>query len=196
MSFDLPPLPYNQNALEPYISKETIEYHYDKHHRGYVNKLNALIKGTDLEKKKLEEIIKKTTNKSIFNNAAQVFNHTFYWNSMSPKKLKPGKTTEILLKKYFGSLETFKEEFIKAAITLFGSGWVWLIQKKDGTLAIKQTGNAGCPIKDGEKPILTCDVWEHAYYIDYRNLRKKYVENWWNLINWDFVEKNLNGAST
>lgn len=196
MSIDLPPLPYEHNALEPYISKETIEYHYDKHHRGYVNKLNALIKGTALEKKTLEEIIKQTTDQSIFNNAAQVFNHTFYWNSMTAKKQEPNKKTIAALKKDFGSPEKFKEQFIQAATSLFGSGWVWLVQKKDGTLAIKQTSNAGCPIKDGEKPILTCDVWEHAYYIDYRNLRKKYVESWWNLINWDFVEKNLSEAST
>lgn len=191
MLVELPPLPYEKNALEPTISTETIEYHYGKHHQGYVNKLKKLLKGTKHEKEKLKNIILKTENQNVYNNAAQVFNHTFYWNCMSPEKQNPEDALKMLLEKHFGSLDTFKEEFIKAATTLFGSGWVWLVQDKNGNLKIKQTRNAHCPIKDNEIPLLTCDVWEHAYYIDYRNGRKKYVEGWWNLINWKFVGQNL-----
>jgi len=191
MFIDLPPLPYEKNALEPVISTETIEYHYGKHHKGYVEKLKKLIKDTKWENKKLEDIIKGTDNQNIYNNAAQVFNHTFYWNSMSPKQQQPDGALKMLLEKYFGSLDGFKEKFIEAGTTLFGSGWVWLIQDKNGALKIKQTRNAHCPIKDGEHPLLVSDVWEHAYYIDYKNARKEYLEKWWKLINWDFVAKNL-----
>lgn len=191
MAFTLPKLPYEKNALEPYISKETIDYHYDKHHQGYVNKLNALTENTPFAKKSLEEIILTTDNPGIFNNAAQVFNHTFYWHCMTPNRQTPGKKISDLLIKTFGSLDTFKKQFIEEAMTQFGSGWAWLVQKNDGSLAIRKTSNADTPIKHGEKPLLTCDVWEHAYYIDYRNARQKYVEGWWHLINWEFVENNL-----
>ncbi|MFC1845542.1 superoxide dismutase [Candidatus Dependentiae bacterium] len=191
MLIKLPELPYAKNALEPHISKETLDYHYDKHHQGYVNKLNALIKNTELAEKKLEEIILQTDNPSIFNNAAQVFNHTFYWHCMTPNKQEPGQKISDLLTKTFGSLDEFKKQFVQAATTQFGSGWAWLVQKSDGTIGIRKTSNADCPLKYGEKPLLTCDVWEHAYYIDYRNGRKNYVEAWWDLINWEFVESSL-----
>lgn len=190
MSIKLPALSYKQDALEPYISKETIEYHYGKHHQGYVNKLNELIKNTQFSDKPLEQIIIQTKQGPMYNNAAQVFNHTFYWNCMSPKKGgKPTGTIATLLEKTFGSFDTFKEEFANAAVTLFGSGWVWLVQNEDGTLEIKQMSNADCPLSHDLKPLLTCDVWEHAYYLDYKNARKKYVDSWWNIVNWDFVNK-------
>lgn len=188
MSFELPKLPYEKNALEPVISKETIEFHYGKHHQGYVNKLNGLINGTELENKTLEEIIIQTTDQATYNNAAQVFNHTFYWNCMSPEKQKPTEKVAELLNKQFGSIEKFKEQFISAGTGLFGSGWVWLVQNQDGSIAIKKTPNAGCPLSSGEKPLLVVDVWEHAYYVDYRNKRKEYLEKWWDLINWEFIE--------
>lgn len=187
----LPELPYEIDELEPHISKETLEFHYGKHHQGYVNKLNKLIEGTKFAKKSLEEIVMLAKDPGIYNNAAQIFNHTFYWNCMSPQMQEPSEKILIFLKKYFGSVEEFKKEFTQAALTLFGSGWVWLVQKDDGTLEIKQTNNADCPLKNGENPILTCDVWEHAYYIDYRNGRKNYVEAWWNLVNWEFIATNL-----
>jgi len=192
MPITLAKLPYEKKALEPHISAETIEFHYSKHHQGYVNKLNNLIAGTELEGKPLEEIILQTPDKVTYNNAAQVFNHTFYWNCMKPNGGGiPTGTVVTLIDKHFGSFENFKKEFTAAATSLFGSGWVWLVKTQDGNLEIKKTGNAGCPLSSGEIPLLTCDVWEHAYYIDYRNGRAKYVESWWNLINWDFVEKNL-----
>jgi len=191
MFIDLPPLPYEKNSLEPIISTQTIQYHYGKHHKGYVEKLKKLIDGTKWEKEKLETIIKRTDNQTIYNNAAQVFNHTFYWNSMSPKRQQPEGALKMLLEKYFGSIDEFKKKFIEAGTTLFGSGWVWLVQDKDGALKIKQTRNAHCPLKDNEIPLLTCDVWEHAYYLDYKNERKKYLEKWWDLINWDFAAKNM-----
>jgi len=191
MLIELPPLPYEKNALEPHISTETVEYHYGKHHQGYVTKLKKLIEATKLKDETLINIIKKTDNQNIYNNAAQVFNHTFYWNCMTPDHHKPEGAIEMLIKKHFGSFETFKEKFIQAAGTLFGSGWVWLVQDKKGNLHIKQTRNAHCPIKDNETPLLVCDVWEHAYYIDYRNRRKEYVEKWWNVINWKFVGEQV-----
>jgi len=192
MPIKLPILPYKQNALEPYISKETIEYHYGKHHQGYVNKLNALIENTQLQEKSLEEIIIQTKQGPIYNNAAQVFNHTFYWNCMSPQGGgQPTGTIASLLEKQFGSFEKFKEEFTQAATTLFGSGWTWLIQNEEGKLSIKQMSNADCPLSHNLKPLLTCDVWEHAYYIDHRNARKKYVDAWWNIVNWNFVNKMI-----
>ncbi|MCK5633352.1 superoxide dismutase [bacterium] len=191
MSFKLSELPYKKNSLEPNISAETFEFHYGKHHQGYVTKLNALVQGTELEKKSLAEIILQTTDQVIYNNAAQVFNHTFYWNCMVPEKQTPQEKTLQHIKKKFGSYDAFKEQFITATTTLFGSGWVWLVQNQDETIEIKKTNNAGCPLSSGQKPLLTCDVWEHAYYIDYKNGRKNYVEAWWNLINWEFVEKNI-----
>ncbi|RMH32826.1 MAG: superoxide dismutase [Nitrospirae bacterium] len=190
MKHELPPLPYAMNALEPYLSRETLEYHYGKHHRAYVDNLNKLIPGTEYEHLPLEDIIVKASG-PIFNNAAQVWNHTFYWNSLSPSGGdKPAKRVLDALVRDFGSFEAFKEAFSKAAVSLFGSGWVWLVQ--DGNrLDIVSTQNAGNPLTDGKKPLLTCDVWEHAYYIDYRNERARYVENFWKMANWAWVERHL-----
>lgn len=191
MEHKLPELPYAKDALMPHISPETLEYHYGKHHQTYVTNLNNLIKGSEFENMSLEDIIRKSSG-GIFNNAAQVYNHTFYWNSLAPKAGgAPRGAIAEAINKNFGSFEKFKEEFTKCAVGTFGSGWAWLIQKKDGTLALQSTSNAGCPLTDGTTPILTCDVWEHAYYIDYRNARPKYLENFWNLVNWDFANKNL-----
>ena len=191
MEHQLPKLPYAEDALAPHISAETIEYHYGKHHRAYVDNINRLITGTEFEKMSLEEII-QTSSGGIFNNAAQVWNHTFYWNCLSPKGGdEPAGDLENALIKEFGSFAQFKEKFTNAAVTLFGSGWAWLVKNPDGSLSIETTSNAGTPLKEGKKVLLTCDVWEHAYYIDYRNARAKYVEGFWNLVNWDFVTANL-----
>lgn len=185
MAFELPPLPYEKNALEPHISAETLEYHYGKHHQAYVTNLNNLIKGTEFENASLEDIIKKSSG-GVFNNAAQVWNHTFYWNSLSPKGgSEPSGKLADAINKAFGSFEKFKEEFSKSAVGNFGSGWTWLVQRPDGSLGIVNTSNAATPITGSDKPLLTCDVWEHAYYVDYRNARPKYVEAFWNLVNWD-----------
>ncbi|EOW4563759.1 superoxide dismutase [Fe] [Proteus mirabilis] len=191
MSFELPKLPYALDALEPHISKETLEYHYGKHHQTYVTNLNNLVKGTDLENKSLEELI-KTTEGGIFNNAAQVWNHTFYWNCLAPNAggAPTGKIAEAI-NKAFGSFEEFKKQFNDAAAKNFGSGWTWLVKKADGSLAIVNTSNAATPVSGEDTPLLTVDVWEHAYYIDYRNARVKYLEEFWALVNWSFVEANL-----
>jgi Fe-Mn family superoxide dismutase len=192
MSFELPKLPYPQDALAPHISAETLEYHYGKHHQTYVNNLNNLIPGTAFEKMSLEEIIKNSTG-GVFNNAAQVWNHTFYWHSLSPNGGgEPHGTLADAINKTFGSFAKFKEEFTKTAMGTFGSGWAWLVKNTDGSLAIVSTSNAATPITEGKTPLLTCDVWEHAYYIDYRNARPKYVEAFWNIVNWDFAENNFN----
>lgn len=187
----LPPLPYAMTALEPHISKETLEYHYGKHHKAYVDNLNKLTPGTEFEHLSLEEIIKKSTG-PIFNNAAQVWNHTFYWHCLAPNAggEPNGKLAEAI-NSTFGSFAQFKEKFSTAAATTFGSGWAWLIKNKEGTLEITSTSNAGTPLQQSVTPLLTCDVWEHAYYIDYRNARVQYIEHFWNLVNWDFVTKNL-----
>ena len=191
MAFSLPELPYAMDALQPYISKETLEYHYGKHHNTYVEKLNKLIEGSEFEKMTLEQVVTKSDG-GIFNNAAQVWNHTFYWNGMKPNGGgEPEGPVAEAIKTHFGSFDQFKEEFNNKAATLFGSGWCWLVKKADGSLAIRQEGNAGNPMTSDLKPLLTCDVWEHAYYIDYRNARPKYLDSWWNLINWEFVEQNL-----
>lgn len=191
MAFELPELPYALSALEPYISQETLKYHYSKHHQGYVNKLNTLVPGTEYEGKSLEEIIMKSDG-GIFNNAAQIWNHTFYWHCMSQKGGgDPCNALAAAIDKSFGSFDKFKEEFTHAAITQFGSGWAWLVKNKDDKLEVLQTLNAGNPMTEGKTPLLTCDVWEHAYYIDTRNDRPKYVTNFWNLVNWDFVAKNF-----
>lgn len=186
-----PVLPYAKDALSPHISAETVEYHYGKHHAAYVANLNKLIVGTEFDGLELEEIVKKASG-GIFNNAAQIWNHTFYWNCLSPNggKLPTGKLLEAI-NKSFGGFDQFKEKFASAATTLFGSGWAWLIKGADGNLVIETTSNAGTPLKDGKKALLTCDVWEHAYYIDYRNARAKYVDAFWQLVNWDFVALNL-----
>lgn len=191
MSFELPKLPYALDALEPHISKETLEYHYGKHHQTYVTNLNNLVKGTDLESKSLEEII-KSTDGGIFNNAAQVWNHTFYWNCLAPNAggAPTGKVADAI-NKAFGSFEEFKKQFNDAAAKNFGSGWTWLVKKADGSVAIVNTSNAATPVSGADKPLLTVDVWEHAYYIDYRNARVKYLEEFWTLVNWSFVEANL-----
>ncbi|WP_392435370.1 superoxide dismutase [Fe] [Yersinia sp. HM-2024] len=191
MSFELPALPYAQNALEPHISAETLEYHYGKHHNTYVVNLNNLIKDTEFAGKSLEEIV-KTSSGGIFNNAAQVWNHTFYWHCLSPNGggEPTGKVADAI-NRSFGSFAEFKEQFTDAAVKNFGAGWTWLVKKADGTLAIVSTSNAATPLTTTDKPLLTVDVWEHAYYIDYRNARPKYLENFWALVNWSFVEKNL-----
>ena len=191
MQHQLPPLPYAMDALQPHISKETLEFHYGKHHQTYVTNLNNLIKGTEFEKASLEDVIKKSSA-GIFNNSAQVWNHTFYWNSLSPKGggEPKGKLAEAIKKK-FGSFDAFKENFSKSAAGNFGSGWTWLVKKPDGSVDIVNTSNAGTPLTGSDKPLLTCDVWEHAYYIDYRNARPKYVEAFWNLVNWDFAAQNF-----
>jgi len=191
MEHTLPPLPYALDGLSPYISKETLEYHYGKHHQAYVTNLNNLIKGTEFESLGLEDIVKKSTG-GIFNNAAQVWNHTFYWNSMKPNGggVPTGALAQAIDAKW-GSFDRFKEEFTKCAIGTFGSGWAWLVQKSDGSLDLVSTSNAATPLTGDAKPLLTCDVWEHAYYIDTRNARPKYLENFWNLVNWEFASQNL-----
>ena len=191
MAFTLPELPYAMDALSPHISAETLEFHYGKHHNAYVTNLNKLVEGTANAEKTLEEII-KSSDGGLFNNAAQVWNHSFYWNCLSPNG--GGEPTAKLadeINKAFGSFAESKEKFSTAAATQFGSGWAWLVQKSDGSLDIVKTANAGCPLTDGVKPLLTCDVWEHAYYVDYRNARPKYVEAFWNLVNWDFVSSQM-----
>lgn len=195
MPFQLPALPYSLNALKPYISQETLEYHHGKHHKAYVDKLNELIVGTEFENLSLEDIIKKASG-PIFNNAAQIWNHTFYWHCLTPHA--SNKVSDSLMEKInaaFGSFEKFKELFNQTAIGTFGSGWVWLVKNSNGKLEIISTNNAGTPLTTNAIVLLTCDVWEHAYYIDTRNSRPKYLENYWNLINWDFVESNFNKAS-
>lgn len=191
MAFTLPELPYAPDALAPHISAETIDYHYGKHHKKYVDTLNELVAGTPDAEKSLEDIIKSSDGK-IFNNAAQVWNHTFYWNCLAPNGGgQPSGKLADALNSAFGSFEDFKKAFTEAAVTQFGSGWAWLVQKADGSLAIEKTGNAETPLTSGSKPLMTCDVWEHAYYIDYRNARPKYVDAFWNLVNWDFVSGQL-----
>jgi Fe-Mn family superoxide dismutase len=192
MAFELPALPYAINALEPHISQETLEYHHGKHHNTYVVNLNNLVPGTEFEGKSLEEIIKTSTG-GIFNNAAQIWNHTFYWHCLSPNGgNEPTGALADAINKAFGSFAEFKDAFTKSAIGNFGSSWTWLVKKADGTLAIVNTSNAGCPLTEaGTTPLLTVDLWEHAYYIDFRNLRPKYMETFWTLVNWEFVAKNL-----
>lgn len=191
MSFTLPALPYALDALVPHISQETLEYHYGKHHAAYVNNLNKLIAGTEFENLTLEDIIKKSSA-GIFNNAAQVWNHTFYWHCLSPNGggEPQGKIAE-LINQYFGSFAAFKEQFTQTALTTFGSGWAWLVQDEQGALKLVSTSNAQTPMTNNQNALLTCDVWEHAYYIDYRNARPDYVNSFWALVNWDFVNNNL-----
>ena len=191
MEHKLPELPYAKTALAPHISAETLEFHYGKHHATYVANLNKLIVGTEFAEAALEHIIKKASG-GIFNNAAQVWNHTFYWNSLSPKGGgEPSGALADAIVKSFGSFAAFKEKLTSAAVTQFGSGWAWLVKHADGSLGIEQTSNAGTPLKDGKQPLLTVDVWEHAYYVDYRNARAAYVEAFWKLVNWDFAGANF-----
>jgi len=189
--FELPALPYAKDALVPHMSAETLEYHYGKHHKAYVDNLNNLVKGTEYEGKSLENIIQHSSG-GVFNNAAQIWNHTFFWHCLSPNGggLPTGKVAEAITQA-FGSFELFKEKFTKTALTTFGSGWAWLVKNPDGSLDIISTSNAGTPMTESKVALLTCDVWEHAYYIDYRNARPKFLEAFWNLVNWDFVAKNL-----
>ncbi|CAI0739863.1 Superoxide dismutase [Fe] [Serratia proteamaculans] len=191
MSFELPALPYEKNALEPHISAETLEYHYGKHHNAYVVNLNNLLKGSKFEGLSLEAII-KASDGGIFNNAAQVWNHSFYWHCLSPQGGgEPQGKLATAISQAFGSFAAFREQFSDAAVKNFGAGWTWLVKKPDGSLAIVNTSNAATPLTGEDKPLLTVDVWEHAYYIDYRNARPAYLENFWALVNWAFVEKNL-----
>ncbi|HSH42925.1 MAG TPA: Fe-Mn family superoxide dismutase [Arenicellales bacterium] len=194
MEHKLPDLPYAKDALSPYISAETLEYHHGKHHQAYVDKLNNLIPGTEYEDMELEDIVRKAPAGGLFNQAAQVWNHTFYWNSMSPDGGKePSGDLGSAIKSAFGSYDDFKQQFQEKAVGNFGSGWTWLVAKSDGKLDIVNTDDAENPMRQDLKPILTCDVWEHAYYIDYRNARPKYVEAFFNLVNWDFAARNLGG---
>ncbi len=191
MEHVLPELPYPRDALAPHISRETLDYHYGKHHQAYVTNLNKLIAGTEFENQSLEDIIKNASG-SIFNNAAQVFNHTFYFNCLRPGGGgPPSEKVDAALEDSFGGFDVFKKVFTQSAVSFFGSGWTWLIGKPNGSLDILSGPNACCPIAEGFIPVLTCDVWEHAYYIDYRNARASYLEAFWNLINWEFVEKSL-----
>jgi superoxide dismutase, Fe-Mn family len=192
MKHELPALPFAKDALAPHISAETLEFHHGKHHNTYVVNLNNLIPGTEYESMTLEEIIRKAPAGGIFNNAAQVWNHTFYWNCLAPNSggAATGTVAEAI-NKAFGSFDAFKEKFTQSCVTNFGSGWTWLVKNSDGSVEIMNTSNAGCPLTSDKTPLLTCDVWEHAYYVDYRNMRPKYVEAFWNLVNWDFVNKNF-----
>lgn len=191
MEHTLPQLPYAKDALQPHISAETIDYHYGKHHQAYVTNLNKLIAGTPFEQSTLEDIILKSEG-SVFNNAAQVWNHTFYWNCLKPNAggAPSGKIAELINQKW-GNFEKFKEEFNKAATTNFGSGWTWLVQNKTGQIEILNTSNAQTPMTLGLTALVTFDVWEHAYYVDYRNARPNYLTAVWNLVNWDFANQNL-----
>ncbi len=191
MEHKLPELPYSNDALAPHISPETIEYHYGKHHNAYVTKLNAGIKGTEFENMELVDIIKKAKG-GLFNNAAQVYNHTFYWNSLSPNGGgEPTGAIADAINAKWGSFADFKEAFSNSAATNFASGWTWLVKNSNGELEIVNTDDADTPVRVGTQCVLTIDVWEHAYYIDYRNARPKYIEAFWNLVNWDFANKNL-----
>jgi Fe-Mn family superoxide dismutase len=192
MSFELPALPFAKDALEPHISAETLDYHHGKHHNTYVVKLNGLIPGTEFEGKTLEEIIKTSTG-GVFNNAAQIWNHTFYWNCLAPNAGgQPTGAVAAEIDAAFGSFEEFKAQFTDSAINNFGSSWTWLVKNADGSLAIVNTSNAGTPLtEEGVTPLLTVDLWEHAYYIDFRNVRPDYMGAFWSLVNWSFVEENL-----
>jgi len=188
--FTLPLLPYSEHALEPVISANTIAYHYGKHHQAYVDNLNKLLPSSGFEGLSLEEIIVKS-NGGIFNNAAQVWNHTFYWNCLQTNGNKPNGAILQAIEKEFSSYEQFVEEFSKSALTLFGSGWAWLVKDKNGKLSIVQESNAGNPLTKGLQPILTCDVWEHAYYLDKQNRRADYIKEFWSIVNWDFVNEQF-----
>lgn len=191
MPFSLPPLPYAKTALAPHISQETLEFHHGKHHNTYVTNLNNLVSGTEFAAMSLEEIVLKSSG-GIFNNAAQIWNHSFYWNCLSPQGggAPIGELAEAI-HNTFGSFAAFKERFTATSVTTFGSGWGWLVKNADGSLELMSTSNAGTPATSGKKALLTCDVWEHAYYIDHRNARPNYVATFWNLVNWDFVAKNF-----
>jgi Fe-Mn family superoxide dismutase len=190
----LPELPYPLNALEPHLSERTLSYHYGKHHAAYVEKLNKAVEGTGFEDKTLEETV-ATADGAMFNNAAQAWNHAFYWQCLSPNGGgDPAESLSEAIRRNFGSLDEFRKRFTEAATSLFGSGWTWLVANPDGTLEIVNTGNADTPVRRGQTPLLTCDVWEHAYYLDYQNARPDYLRAFWNLVNWDFVSEKLAAA--
>lgn len=191
MTFELPPLPYENGELEPHISKQTIEFHYGKHHQSYVDKVNKLKEGTPFEDASLEDIIRKADG-GLFNNGAQVWNHTFYWNCLKPGGSgEPSGKLQEAIEKEFGSFEKFKEKFTEAATTLFGSGWTWLVQTAEGKLEIIKKSNADNPLRDGHTPLLTCDMWEHAFYLDRQNRKPEYLEAFWSLVDWDAVASRL-----
>jgi Fe-Mn family superoxide dismutase len=191
MAIQLPPLKYARDALAPHISAETIDFHYGKHHQTYVDNLNKLVKDTPMDQMGLVEIVKQSSG-GVFNNAAQVWNHTFYWDSLSPSGGgNPGGKLGAAIDASFGSFDAFKDKFTQTALTTFGSGWAWLVQKSDGSLALVSTSNAATPLTGEDTALLTCDVWEHAYYVDYRNARAKYVEAFWNLVDWAAVEARM-----
>ena len=191
MLFELPKLPYALDALQPYISKQTLEFHYGKHHQAYINNLNNLIPGSKFENATLEQIIREADG-GIFNNGAQVWNHTFYFMSFSPEGVRePQGNLSRAIENRFGSFAAFREQFTKASVTLFGSGWAWLVKKEDQTLDIVQESNAGNPLRQGFTPLLTCDVWEHAYYLDYQNKRPDYLQAYWNVIDWKVVSERF-----
>lgn len=195
MKHELPPLPYAVDALAPHLSRETLEYHHGKHHRAYVDKLNELIEGTEFENAALEDIVRRASGE-LFNNAAQAWNHAFYWQCLSPRGGgEPSSDFGRELKSAFRSFAAFNEKFSKAAEKTFGSGWTWLVRNKAGSLAVVSTGNAETPMRRGQIALLACDLWEHAYYIDYRNARPDYVAAFWNLVNWDFVAQNAAAAA-
>ena len=185
----LPPLPYAREALEPHMSRETLDYHYGKHHKAYIDKVNALIAGTPQQNAMLEELVQKASG-PLFDNAAQAWNHAFFWRCLSPRRQTPGKELEGVLRS-FGGLETLQSEFTKAAVAVFGSGWAWLVRDGSAGVRIYTTSNANTPLRDGLTPLLTCDMWEHAYYVDHRNDRAAYLKGFWQLVNWDFVAGNL-----
>ncbi len=194
MAFELPPLPYPKTALAPHISEETLEFHHGKHHKTYVDKLNGLVPGTAYEGKSLEEVIMASRSGPVFNNAAQIWNHTFYWHCLSPNGGgQPTGAVAEAINRTFGSFDAFKAQFTDKAINNFGSSWTWLVKNADGSLEIFNTSNAGTPMTEGKKALLTVDLWEHAYYIDYRNARPTYMNAFWALVNWDFVASNLKG---
>ncbi|TZF91821.1 superoxide dismutase [Cognatilysobacter lacus] len=191
MALELPPLPYDRAALEPHMSAETLDYHYGKHHKAYVDNANKMIEGTEFADMPLVDIIRRAQG-PLFNNVAQVWNHTFFWNCMKPQGgAEPTGKLADAINLAFGDFATFKDEFAKTCVGTFGSGWGWLVQRPDGSLALVSTSNANTPVATDDTPLLTCDVWEHAYYIDYRNARPKFVEAFWNLVNWDFVASNM-----
>jgi Fe-Mn family superoxide dismutase len=191
MTHELPPLPYSMKALEPVISAETLEYHYGKHHRGYVSKLNKLVVGTPLEKLSLEQIVRRAPPGAIFNNAAQAWNHAFFWNSLRPGGSEPKDELLLALERTFGTVEGFHKLFVDKAATQFGSGWIWLLAEPSGNLKIELTSNADNPITRDLTPLLVCDLWEHAYYIDYRNERERFVNSVCGILNWDFAGMNF-----
>ena len=193
MQHQLPPLPYALDALEPHISRETMEFHYGKHHKTYVDKLNELIKGTEFENATLEDMMRRAKGK-IYNNAAQTWNHTFFWQCMAPKGGgQPSGAFSKAIDESFGSFDQFKKKFSDTAAELFGSGWTWLVKRADGSIAIEPESNADTPLGWDHRPLLTLDVWEHAYYIDYRNKRPDFIKAFWNVVNWEFAAKNYAG---